>query len=41
MELKFNLEDRFGKRVDLVIIDDIKRALKSSILRSVKYAEGA
>jgi uncharacterized protein len=41
MELKFNLEDCFGKRVDLVIIDDIKPALKQSILGSVKYAEGA
>jgi uncharacterized protein len=41
MELKFNLEDRFGKRVDLVIIDDSKPALKQSILRSVKYVEGA
>lgn len=41
IELKFNLEDRFRKPVDLVIIDDIKPALKPSILRSVKYAEGA
>lgn len=41
MELKLNLEDLFQKRVDLVIIDDIKPALKSTILRSAKYAEGA
>ena len=41
IELKFNLEDQFGKTIDLVIIDDIKPALKTSILRSVKYAEGA
>lgn len=41
MDLKFELEDRFQKRVDLVIIDDIKPALKESILRSAKYAEGA
>ncbi|MCM3689783.1 nucleotidyltransferase family protein [Neobacillus niacini] len=41
IELKFNLEDRFRKPVDLVIIDDIKPALKPSILRSVKYAGGA
>lgn len=41
MELKFTLEDRFRKPIDLVIIDDIKPALKPVILRSVKYAEGA
>ncbi|UOQ87161.1 nucleotidyltransferase family protein [Gracilibacillus salinarum] len=41
MDLKFNLEDLFQKSVDLVIIDDIKPALKPSILRSAKYAEGA
>ncbi|MBL4952785.1 nucleotidyltransferase family protein [Neobacillus sp. OS1-32] len=41
MDLKFDLEDRFQKPIDLVIIDDIKPALKDSILRSVKYAEGA
>ncbi|MGG3920155.1 nucleotidyltransferase family protein [Parageobacillus thermoglucosidasius] len=39
MDLKFHLEDRFQKPVDLVILDDIKSALKSSILRSAKYAE--
>ena len=41
MELKFTLEDRFRKPIDLVIIDDIKPSLKPVILRSVKYAEGA
>ena len=41
MDLKFTLEDRFGKPIDLVILDDIKPALKPSILRSAKYAEGA
>ncbi|WP_191090703.1 nucleotidyltransferase family protein [Niallia endozanthoxylica] len=41
MDLKFNLEDHFQKRVDLVILDDIKPALKPSVLRSIKYAEGA
>ncbi len=41
MELKFELEDLFQTPVDLVIIEDIKPALKSSILRSAKYAEGA
>ena len=40
MNLKFNLEDLFQKPVDLVILDDIKPALKPSILRSAKYAEG-
>lgn len=41
MDLKFSLEDLFKKPVDLVIIDDIKPALKPSIIRSAKYAEGA
>ena len=41
MDLKFNLEDLFQKPVDLVILDDIKPALKPNILRSAKYAEGA
>lgn len=41
MDLKFSLEDLFQKTVDLVIIDDIKPALKLSIIRSAKYAEGA
>lgn len=38
MDLKFNLEDRFQKPIDLVILDDIKPALKPSILRSARYA---
>lgn len=41
MGLKLNLEDLFQKQIDLVIIDDIKPALKPAILRSAKYAEGA
>lgn len=41
MDLKFDLEDLFQKPVDLVILDDIKPALKPSILKSAKYAEGA
>lgn len=41
MELRFELEDLFQKPIDLVMIEDIKPALKSSILRSAKYAEGA
>jgi len=41
MDLKFTLEDHFQKTVDLVILDDIKPALKPSILRGAIYAEGA
>ncbi|UFT99268.1 nucleotidyltransferase family protein [Radiobacillus kanasensis] len=41
MDLKLLLEDLFQKSVDLVILDDIKPALKPSIMRSAKYAEGA
>ncbi len=40
MELKFYLEDLFGKKVDLVILEAIKPELKSGILGSVKYAQG-
>jgi uncharacterized protein len=38
MDLKFYLEDTFQKPVDLVILNDIKPALKPSILGSAKYA---
>ncbi|KFZ43514.1 DNA polymerase [Anoxybacillus sp. KU2-6(11)] len=41
MELKLSLEDHFQKTVDLVIVDDIKPALKPIILRGAKYAEGS
>lgn len=41
MELKFFLEDLFGRRVDLVIAETIKPDLKSEITGSVKYAKGA
>ena len=41
MDLKFDLEDLFQKKVDLVIFEDIKPALKPMILRSAKYVEGA
>ena len=41
MDLKFNLEDHFQKPIDLVILDDIKPALRASILGSTIYAEGA
>ncbi len=40
MDLKFFLEKLFNNKVDLVIGEDIKPALKTSILRSVKYAKG-
>ena len=38
MGLKSFLEDLFQRKVDLVIRDDIKPALRSSILRDVVYA---
>ena len=38
MDLKFYLEELFGCKVDLVIIEAIKPALKKQILESVKYA---
>ena len=41
MDLKFYIEDLFSLEVDLVILGSIKPALKSSILRSTKYAKGA
>jgi len=39
MDLKMNLEDHFQKTVDLVIINDIKPALKSNILSTITYVE--
>lgn len=39
MDLKFTLEDHFQKSVNLVISDDIKPALKPSILGEAIYAE--
>lgn len=39
MDLKFDLQDLFQKPVDLVIIDDIKPALKQSILGSAKFVK--
>ncbi|MBA1337197.1 MAG: Nucleotidyltransferase [Firmicutes bacterium] len=38
MDLKFYLEDLLGKKVDLVITENIKIELKDEILGSVKYA---
>jgi hypothetical protein len=40
MDIKFFLEDLFGRRVDLVDRDAIKPALAPHILRSVRYAPG-
>lgn len=38
MGLKFFLEDYFGKKVDLVVAEAIKPALREYILKEVKYA---
>ncbi|MBF7081720.1 nucleotidyltransferase family protein [Desulfallas sp. Bu1-1] len=40
MDLKFYLEDLFGRKVDLVIAETIKPDLKPNITRSVRYAQG-
>lgn len=40
MGLKFYLEELLHKKVDLVIEDDIKVALRSAILSEARYAEG-
>lgn len=37
MDLKFYLEDLFGRRVDLVVADSIKPALRDAILSEVTY----
>lgn len=37
MDLKFYLEELFGRNVDLVIEGDIKDALKESIVDEVHY----
>jgi len=38
MNLKFFLEEVFGRKVDLVIIDALKPDIKDRILKEVKYA---
>lgn len=38
MDLKFYLEDKFNKDIDLVIDENIKEDLKSEILGSARYA---
>ncbi|WP_241481296.1 nucleotidyltransferase family protein [Methanoculleus sediminis] len=40
MDLKFFLEDLFGRKVDLVDRDAIKPALAPHILRGVRYVPG-
>lgn len=40
MELKFFLEELFGRKVDLVLSDSLKTRIKSQILSEVLYAEG-
>jgi predicted nucleotidyltransferase len=37
MDLKFYLEDLFGRKVDLVMKDAIKRRLREPILSEVIY----
>ena len=39
MDLKFYLEDKLNKDVDLVIKDALKEELKDDILGSAKYAQ--
>lgn len=38
MELKFFLEDLFGRKVDLVTVSALRPQLKEDILREVTYA---
>jgi len=38
MGLKFFLEERLNRNIDLVTVDELKPALKEEILREVKYA---
>jgi predicted nucleotidyltransferase len=40
MDLKFFLEELFGRKVDLVIEDSIKPALRAKILKEAIYAPG-
>ena len=37
MNLKFFLEDKFSRKVDIVIINDIKPLIKEDILREAVY----
>jgi len=40
MDLKFFLEELFGRKVDLVLKEAIKPALRSRILEETVYAQG-
>jgi len=40
MNLKFFLEDLFGRKVDLVIADALKPQIRERVLEEVKYVEG-
>lgn len=40
MELKFFLEELFGREVDLVLANSLKTPIKPKIMREVLYAEG-
>ena len=41
MDVKFLLEDSFGRQVDLVMEDTLKPRIKPRILSEVVYAEGS
>ena len=38
MNLKFYLEDQFGRKVDLIIKETLKAAIKDQVLEEVVYA---
>jgi len=38
MDLKFYLEEHFGRPVDLVLLDSLKPRLKDSIVKETAYA---
>ncbi|MFQ5807543.1 MAG: nucleotidyltransferase family protein [Phycisphaerae bacterium] len=40
MDLKFFLEDLFGRKVDLVLLGSIKPRLRPAILAEAVYAPG-
>ena len=41
MDLKFFLEEVFGRKVDLVISDALKPQIRERVLEEVMYAEGS
>ena len=40
MELKFFLEELFGRNVDLVLAETLKKQIKPKIMREVLYVQG-